>query len=532
MKSLNLKVWPWRRTAQLLALLTMLALPVLARYSHYLSARQLDKLADRWSGTTQGRLLAAADAAIRVGIPDGEGGVETRRPRTAILERTREFYGSPWSARLFGVTMTDPLAVVECVAASKAAPWVLVLGLLVPLIGTALLGRVYCGWICPAGLLFDAGAKIRTGLRKGLELKPMNARIPPRTKYVLLGAGLLATLLTGTAVLHYIYPPAMFGREANGFVGAMFDRAESGKPGWAWAGLTGASVLLGILLVVEILVAPGLWCKALCPGGALYSLIGRFRLLRVKRKEAACTDCVVCDRACPRGLLPMTDRTGMECDNCGVCIDVCPTRALGFRLALTDKPIKKSVVMLLCGVLVFAGAPQAFAHHILGIPHYAYDESYPQAPVMKLLAEVGPWEFQLTGYPGNPTPGEPTQINVYAVDKASREPIRRPLTIAVHRQTMTGDRELVYGPKDGVREDALHKFYPTYPQEGNYEITVAFDEAGDTSTLRFPIVVGEPGSPWATLGAYLGGFLLFVLVIRAIRIKLDRRRRVAEAKAQ
>jgi ferredoxin-type protein NapH len=522
----SIPIWPFRRTVQLVVLAMLFLFPILARYSHYLSARQIDKTMERWDGSLQGNLLEATDSAIRVGIPDGEGGVPERRPRKAILERTRDFYGSPWSARVFGVSMTDLLAGGESMAASVAVAGVLLLSLLVPLIATLLLGRVFCGWICPGGLLFDFAAKVRTALVRGLELRLPSITFSRANKYIVLGVGLLFALILSVPVLHYLYPPALIGRETHSLVMAQFDRAEAGWLGFAVAGLTGASLFLLALVLIEILIAPRFFCQAACPGGALYSLLGRFRLLRVRRKVGACTECTLCDQLCPRGLQPMADRAGSECDSCGVCLDVCKTDALKFRFSLSSAPLDRRVAGLLVGVALLCLAGDASAHHILGIPHYAYDENYPQAPVLKLKEQVGPWEVQLTGYPGNPQPGERSQVHAYLVDEDTRALYRKPVTIYVRRQWLTG-QELIHGPVSTELEENVFKFYFTYPEEGQYEIMLAFHDGEAISTLRFPMVVGDPGSPWATVGWFGGGLLLFVLVIRAVRIKMARARRAA-----
>lgn len=541
-KGKKIPVWPWRRLVLLFVLAATFSFPVVARYGHYLSTRQLDKVMTRWDGSLQGETLALTDTLLRVGIPDGEGGVPTRRPRKALLERTQEFQGSPWSARIGGLSLTDPLAAVESATAAKAVPKVLLVGLIVPIVLTVLLGRVFCAWVCPMTLLFDLAAKIRGLLPKWLEITPLDVKIWDGSKYVLLGVGAFMALVSGVALLNYIYPPAIFGREAHFFVSAVFDRAEDGTVGFALVGLTGGSVLLVALLVIEILVAPRIWCKSLCPGGAIYSLLGRFRLLRIRRTVDACVDCHICDRECPRGMLPMTDQTASECDNCGVCIDVCPTNALSYRVAFTSAPLElvgaappspsspaRSLpvvgTLLLAGALVFGLTPPVHAHHIMGIPHYSYDENYPQAPVLKLVETVGNWEFQLTSFPGNPKPGDRTELHVYVIQETSRKVYDKPLALTIHRVGALG-REQIYTKESTLLEN-VYKFYPTYKEEGNYELTLSFADETGTSTLTFPMVVGEPGSPWVALGGYMSGLLLFVLVIRAIRIK---RRRRAEPK--
>ena len=105
---------------------------------------------------------------------------------------------------------------------------------------------------------------------------------------------------------------------------------------------------------------------------------------------------------------------------------------------------------LLLGALLLLVVPStpAWAHHIMGIPHYSYDENYPQAPVLKLIENVGQWEFQLTAYPGKPVPGVPTELHVYVVDAQSRSLYRQPLTLEVERLSLLGSRHEVFGPRE------------------------------------------------------------------------------------
>jgi len=313
-------------------LLTVLT-PVVARYGNYLSARQLDKALDRMEGSVQGVALETVDTALLglTGVEREEGRELGHAQREEVLVAARQVKGSVWSFELFGMTLTDPLAALESALASRSARWLVFAGVLLPLVGTLLLGRVYCAWLCPAGFLFELAGKLR-GLLRFLELKPGTTKLWHGNKYVLLGLGLAASLVIGLPVLGYVYPPAIVGREAHNGVTVLFDRAEAGIFGFSTAGLTIASwFLLGIALI-EIGFGPRLWCRALCPGGALYALLGRFRIVRVERDAESCTACGQCVVACEMGLSPMTDKTGMECDNCGACVTSCNDDALGFRL--------------------------------------------------------------------------------------------------------------------------------------------------------------------------------------------------------
>ena len=78
------------------------------------------------------------------------------------------------------------------------------------------------------------------------------------------------------------------------------------------------------------------FCRYVCPGGALYSLLGRYRVFRIKRKVDLCNDCEKCNVVCQFGLDPLQDDFGMECNNCAACIAVCPTEALSFTIRIRD----------------------------------------------------------------------------------------------------------------------------------------------------------------------------------------------------
>lgn len=527
---MRIPMWPWRRIVQVVVLASLLAMPLIARYAHYLTARQLDRVVERWDATVQGKVLTATDRALRAGIPDGESGIPTRRPRKEVLKRTEGFYGSPWSGRYFGVNFTDLLAGVESLSTARTATTVLLVGLLIPFVGTLLLGRVFCSWICPMGLLFELAHKLRAVLGF-LEIRPANVRLWHGNKYVLLVVGLVLGAIGGIPLLHYLYPPAILGRESHTFVMTLFDRAEAGSMGFALVGLSGAAVFLVALMLFEVAVAPRAWCAALCPGGAVYALLGRFRPVRIRRRAEACTLCAKCDIACPMALHPMTDRTGMECDNCGICRDVCPEKCLRYHVSFTStaiqpkavKPATPSVPVAAVVLLLLAASGVAQAHHILGLPHYAYDEKYPQIPVLKLLESVGTWEIQLTGFPGRPVPGLRSNINVYIVDATTRVPYAKTVTLEICDQPAFGSRTRVFGPVSAELFQGLFKFQPVYPRDGNYEVVLSFEDGPVTSTLRFPMVVGEPGSPWTTVGLFAGGIVLFFVVVRAVRIKRARR---------
>ena len=86
------------------------------------------------------------------------------------------------------------------------------------------------------------------------------------------------------------------------------------------------------IVLVEVTISRRWWCRYVCPGGALYAVLGARRAVRVTLDAGACTGCAECVAACPMGLNPMRNQMGMDCDNCGECITSCNDGALGYRL--------------------------------------------------------------------------------------------------------------------------------------------------------------------------------------------------------
>ncbi|HEB66410.1 MAG TPA: 4Fe-4S binding protein [Gammaproteobacteria bacterium] len=231
--------------------------------------------------------------------------------------------GNTWSGTFWGLQLTDPLAVVGQMAAALEVWWPLVLTALIPVLLTVLFGRFYCGWICPATFLYELNTNLAVWLRR-LGLRTGRRRFDRRIKYLVLGLGLVLSAATGAVLVAAIYPPAIIGREIFYAV--------------ALGGFGAGSVFFVITLLFDLLVARRGFCRYLCPGGALYSLLGRYRLLRIQRIVENCNDCAKCNAVCEFGLDPLRDGFGQECNNCTACMAVCPTEAMTFRIRFRDQP--------------------------------------------------------------------------------------------------------------------------------------------------------------------------------------------------
>ncbi len=190
----------------------------------------------------------------------------------------------------------------------------LVLGLAV-LVAVLLVGNVFCGWICPFGALQDA----LTWLRKKARLPQLAVpagwdRWLRWGRFVVLGLVLYYSV--STAKLWFSdYDPyvTLFGlRWLFAFNASTM-----------WISLALLAVVIGGSLVVD-----RFWCRYLCPLGGVFSIVGRFSLLRIRRSRRACTDCTVCDKVCPAGITPSKAKpfVSPDCVGCMDCVAACPVK--------------------------------------------------------------------------------------------------------------------------------------------------------------------------------------------------------------
>jgi ferredoxin-type protein NapH len=298
-----------RKTTQTLVFLLLIAAPAAALYDVTRHARSIygESLAARRivkSGSFSEFLVKSQESILGP------------RPRSAPPLSDR-LAGTPWALRIGGYVMIEPLNALGALAAGGGAAGKILLAVLPLLVLTIVLGRVFCGWLCPVHFLLEMTDSLRAALvRMGVPVR--NVQLKRSMKFAALGLGAISTAVIGAQIFPVIYPPAVLGRQTFEFI---FYGSLSG----------GALFLLGIA-IIEVFLSRRLWCRYLCPGGGLYALLGNFRVVSIQRIPPLCDNCGDCNQMCAFGLSPMTDMTGMECTSCLECVRSCPTDALSIRL--------------------------------------------------------------------------------------------------------------------------------------------------------------------------------------------------------
>ena len=232
---------------------------------------------------------------------------------------------SSWFGGIF--SLTDPLSVMQIfLAGGGLALDVLFGALLVAAIYGIFLGRVYCAFVCPINLVTDFANFLRDKL--GFNTAQRKLFISRSTRFVILGLGLLLSALFGVAAFELISPISMLHR------GVVFGMGF------------GIFAVLAVFCF-DLFVLKNGFCGHICPLGAMYSLLGKFALLRVKHTLSNCTKCMECVRVCPEPevLKPIGKQDGnlktMTCLRCGRCIEACDDNALHFSILHFTQKEKK-----------------------------------------------------------------------------------------------------------------------------------------------------------------------------------------------
>ncbi len=189
-----------------------------------------------------------------------------------------------------------------------------------------LFGRMICGWLCPFGLIQDLLNKIPTPKLK----KSPVTRILSYLKYVILVFFVFIVPITYAfrntplpAFCKYICPAGTL----EGGIGLLSNAINESYfsmlgPLFTWKFILMVSILVGCIFIFR------LFCRFICPLGALYGLFNKLSFFGVKVEKSKCTDCGLCMHHCKVDIKEVGDQ---ECISCGECIDVCPTKAISWK---------------------------------------------------------------------------------------------------------------------------------------------------------------------------------------------------------
>jgi polyferredoxin len=189
------------------------------------------------------------------------------------------------------------------------------------LIGSIFFGRVFCGYLCPAGGLQDCASQVN--------YKEPKKGFRSNIKYVI-----WVVWLTGV-VLSFIFR----SKEIS------VDFFYQTNHGISISNIYGFIMYYGVVMLIFLPAIIGgrrSFCHYFCwmaPFMMIGSKIGKLlhiKQLSLEAKKDACVNCKACNKQCPMSLQvsekvqkgKMEDR---ECILCGACVDTCPKKAIRYR---------------------------------------------------------------------------------------------------------------------------------------------------------------------------------------------------------
>jgi len=311
----------------------------------------------------------------------------------------------------------DPLVALSNALAAHALYRGLLWSLVI-LVPTMLLGRFFCGWICPLGSLHHFFSSLKSERKRGKQLLESNRyKRWQTTKYYLL-IGCLVAALFGTGIVGWLDPFSFMVRSlgisvlpaTNYGLRAFLGVLEHSRYAPVQLFGSAAHFLLGLLLlsfkqpyfrtgiglglIFIFLVALNFritrfWCRAVCPLGALLGLVSRWAILGLVKNPEHCNDCNRCLLRCQGGDDPVGGVLWhqSECHLCLNCLDECPEHGLHFaffpreKVADANLQRRKVITSLAAGAALvpLARATPGFAaehNERLLRPPGALDEQY------------------------------------------------------------------------------------------------------------------------------------------------------------
>jgi Pyruvate/2-oxoacid:ferredoxin oxidoreductase delta subunit len=230
------------------------------------------------------------------------------------------------------------------------------------ILAAVVLGRLFCGWVCPFGLYLDLVARIRKTLRiKRRNLSPRVNEKLHQLGYLILALIIIVSVLFGSQAIAgtQLVPGTQKGGLIWNYFSSPFCQVCPMKPlcvlvemgvgimlpqqitqttsgildtlGYY---LTSINLLILVIVTIAAFFVSRSWCR-ICPLGALIALFNRFPPfkwlsgVRLNKQVQKCNNCGICKRVCPTQVREVYEQksgdvASSQCIWCLRCVEMCP----------------------------------------------------------------------------------------------------------------------------------------------------------------------------------------------------------------
>jgi polyferredoxin len=255
------------------------------------------------------------------------------------------FSSGPWTKNIFWPNLSTRFLVYNPttsflyqIQSRLSSGWesyyvTIVIPLVIFILLVTILGRVWCGWLCPIGFLQDILLRIRK--RLGIpysEVSPKTVMLLNQTGYVIL---FLISFISFAVGVTFLGMNNFFSRAE-----LPFEMVAPPRPitiflqqvlGWeSWdAAIPLPGLIIALAIIALSFKVRHFWCR-ICPAGAMMSLLNRRALVSIEKDGTKCTKCRICLRACPMDIEEIYEEkeldnvTNPTCIHCYRCVELCP----------------------------------------------------------------------------------------------------------------------------------------------------------------------------------------------------------------
>lgn len=283
--------------------------------------------------------------------------------------------------------------------------------LIVWIILTLLLGRVYCSSVCPMGVFQDVIAWLsrRQNKRRKYGYRPARTIL----RWSVVGIVILAFLVGFTFLLSLTDPYSAYGRMITNVFKPLY---VAGNNGLAWVFTKFGNytfyyinvTILSLFAFIVGLVTFGvvgilswrygrMYCNTFCPVGTLLGFLSRYSLFKVHIDTSKCNGCGLCALKCKGSCIDSKEHSVdySRCVACFDCLENCRQQAVSFTVgkkkagrpqSVTDESKRRFLATTVATALVI---PQVKAReHLENLqPAQAYKREYPLSPPGAVSAE-------------------------------------------------------------------------------------------------------------------------------------------------
>jgi len=261
-----------------------------------------------------------------------------------------------WTWGIEPNTVGDAFTALQFMLYNVVFPWLAIASFLI--IGI-LLGKSFCGWVCPFGFVQDLIGFVK---RKKMEISPRTHDSMIYVKYAVLGITLFVSVTFSVSKL--IGSSHGYESALGIFAKAPFTTLSPAETLFATlpkmildfrntvlevpffevlSGIANVPLLFWFQLAIMISVlvfsayVPRGWCKYFCPHAAIMAIMNKFSFLGLHRDLVKCVkgECRLCVEVCPMNVrildLPWEKFSDPECIYCMKCVDACPDKAIKLK---------------------------------------------------------------------------------------------------------------------------------------------------------------------------------------------------------